>query len=396
MMKRFSWLPGTTLAAALALLLAAGLLAPALRAQEEGAKPPETKTVVTPPAEPANQETEPSAKPAETKATSEAPAPGSGEEKAAAKADQIRRILETTSPGASSEGPAGAPAAGGARKSDAEAIAVVEKYLQAIGGRENLAKIKDSYTKFRNVKYSATAETEAVIALYIKRGKTLSSYREEWEIKDFKIGNRKLSFVQIYNGDLMDGWVKMFNTVSPLEGRTLSVFVWDKHIDDFFVNWEKNGYTLHHVAAETLEGVETDVIKVVDFTGRQTQRYFFSRETGLIVKKEWYDEGGPSRDKREQYYRRYTPIAFSDGSGISIKFPLHLEILVNGDLDTERIYTGVKFNSSLSDDLFAQPEGKPFEEREMFEEEEGEGEAGGDEPGAGGAPKAESSEKTAE
>jgi hypothetical protein len=57
----------------------------------------------------------------------------------------------------------------------------------------------------------------------------------------------------------------------------------------------------------------------------------------------------------------YRPLTFMDGSKRSVKFPLRLEIYVDGDLDTERIYTSVKVNSSLSDKLFDKPAGKPFD-----------------------------------
>ena len=65
--------------------------------------------------------------------------------------------------------------------------------------------------------------------------------------------------------------------------------------------------------------------------------------------------------KKEQYYKLYRDLPFMDGSGLSIKFALRVEIYVDGDLDTERAYTNVKFNSGLSEKLFDKPEGKPFE-----------------------------------
>ena len=85
------------------------------------------------------------------------------------------------------------------QKSDKEAIEVVNRYLKALGSRDVLLKINDRLAKFRNIKYSATGQTEAVIALYLKRG---NKYREEWEIKGFKIKDAPLAFTQVYNGEL--------------------------------------------------------------------------------------------------------------------------------------------------------------------------------------------------
>ena len=243
------------------------------------------------------------------------------------------------------------------QKSDKEAIEVINRYLKAIGSRDVLMGIKDRMAKFRNIKYSATGQTEAIIALYLKRG---HKYREEWEIKGFKIKDAPLAFTQIYNGDLQEGWVKMLGTVSPLEGRTLSVFVWDKQVDDFFVSWEEDGYGLKTIGQGLVDDEASDIIEVSDFTGRQKIRYFFSKKTSLLLKKEWFDASGKQTVKKEQFYKRYRPIGFSDKSKQAVQFPLQLEIHVDGDLDTERVYTDIKYNTDLKEAIFAKPDGVPF------------------------------------
>ena len=243
-------------------------------------------------------------------------------------------------------------------ESDPQAVAVVEKYLTSIGGRTTLGAITDRNAKFKNIKYSATGQTEAEIELFMKKEHL---YREEWEIKGFKIKDLPLAFVQIYNGAVQEGWVQMLGTVSPLEGRTLSVFVWDKYLDDFFVQWESNGYSLHMAGAGLVDGeIECDIVNVVDFTGRQQIRYFFDKDGGRLLKKEWIDTTGKEAVKREQFYKLYRPVTFGDDKTKKILFPLKLDIFVDGDLDTERIYTKVAYNSGLSDKLFGKPEGKPF------------------------------------
>jgi hypothetical protein len=252
------------------------------------------------------------------------------------------------------------------RVSDPEAVAIVENYLKAIGGRDVLSKIKDRTTLFMNTKNQATGETKVEINLLMKEGIMI---REEWDVKGFDIKGEKLAFVQIYNGKEEEGWVQMLGTVSPLDGRTLQVFVWDKYMDDFFAHWQDDGFTVNLVGqglvSKEIMGEEQpcDVIQVADFSGRQAQKYFFSKKDGLLVKKEWQDDGPnpKAKVKKEQYYKLYRDLPFMDGSKLSIKFPLRIEIYVDGDLDTERAYTNVKFNSGLSDKLFDKPEGKPFE-----------------------------------
>ena len=274
--------------------------------------------------------------------------------------------------------------------SEPQAVAIVDTYLKAVGGRDVLTKVSDRTTSFRNVKYQSTGETVAEISLFIKNHYLI---REEWDIKGFDIKGKPLAFVQIYNGDSEEAWVKMLGTVSPLEGKTLNVFVWDKHMGDFFLNWESQGYKLRLAGQGLVDETPADIVEVSDFSGRQRIRYFFSRTDGLLVKKEWRDDtaspGNPV--KREQYYKKYRELAFLDGSGLAVKFPLLLEIYADGDLDTERQYTNVRFNSNLSDKLFDKPEGQAFKDfqREKDEREAKEKAAAGPggKPPAGSAPK---------
>lgn len=245
-----------------------------------------------------------------------------------------------------------------AAEGPARAEAIVKRYLKVIGGVEALDAIADRTTRFKNVKSTENAaKTTARIALFLKRG---HKYREEWLIEGFGAGNQELSFNQGYDGD--DGWVQMFGTLSPLDGRTLQVFVWDKHIDDFFRHWEEDGYRLTHEGSGKVEEEVVEIVATRDFTGQSFTRYFFSKANGLLLKKEWQDTDAKDRktSTKEQYYRNYEKVPFSDDSNRFIRFPRHHEVRVNGKPDTDRIFEEVSFNTGLDDKLFERPEGKPF------------------------------------
>ena len=64
--------------------------------------------------------------------------------------------------------------------SDPQAVAIVDAYLKAIGGKDVLAKIKDRVTKFRNIKHAATGETVANINLLIAEVTRLYGRRPLW------------------------------------------------------------------------------------------------------------------------------------------------------------------------------------------------------------------------
>ncbi len=252
---------------------------------------------------------------------------------------------------------------GGARQSDPKAVEIADRYLEAIGGSAVLSKIKDRKTSYTNTLYQPTSEAKAEITLMMKGHYNL---REEWTL-DYKIyeDGPPLAFVQIYNGDLEEAWVQVMGRVDSLEGKTLLVFVHAKYMDDFLCHWKDDGYSLTlygEAEVDTGKGPELcDIVSVSDFTGRQNERYFFSRESGLLLKKQWRDTTrNPKKPmKREQFFKRYKSIPFMDDSGLSIRFSLHQEIYADGDLDTEREYKLVQFNSGLSDKLFDRPEGEP-------------------------------------
>jgi hypothetical protein len=251
-----------------------------------------------------------------------------------------------------------------ARETDSQAVAIVDKYLGAIGGKEALARITDRKISYTNTLYQPTSEAKAEITLMMKDHYNL---REEWKLEYEIQEGQPLAFVQVYNGDLEEAWVQVMGKVDKLDGKTLLVFVHGKYMDDFLCHWREDGYVLKMAGEAEVDvregaGPEVcDIVTVTDFSGRQTERYFFSRASGLLLKKEWRDATRNPRKpiKREQLFKRYKKLPFMDDSGLAVTFSMTQEIYGDGDLDTEREYTLVQFNSGLSDALFERPEGEP-------------------------------------
>ena len=242
-----------------------------------------------------------------------------------------------------------------------KAIEIIKRYVDAVGGRATLDLVKDKTQKFDTIKHAPTGETKAVLNLYLKKDYKV---REEWDLPGFNIKDQPLKFVQVYNG--VEGWVQMLGTVSPLEGRTLSIFVWDKPIDDFFCHWDEDGYTVDYVGddAVTVQGGKepeaVDVIETTDFTGKNKARYFFSKASGLLAKREWREQGQNGFDKKEAFYTNYKRIPFSDDASKGIQVALLQTIKSNGEVDTERKYTELAINTGLKDAIFERPPGPLF------------------------------------
>lgn len=238
---------------------------------------------------------------------------------------------------------------------DAKAIEVIDRYIKAVGGLENLKSIQDKVLKFDTTKHGQAQETVAKLSLFLKRGWKV---REEWDLSAFKIKDRPLRFVQVYNGT--DGWVQMFGTVSNLEGRTLSIFVWDKPLDDFFCHWKDDGYTVTYVNEGVVNDEPVEIVQTTDFVGRNRVRYSFSKKTGLLLKKEWREQGQKGFGRKEDFYSGYKKIPFSDDSQKWIMVALKHKILLDGKPDTDRNYFEVAFNTGLKDSIFERPPGIAF------------------------------------
>ena len=68
--------------------------------------------------------------------------------------------------------------------------------------------------------------------------------------------------------------------------------------------------TLTPMGAKEAEKVE--VIETTDFTGKTKARYFFSKASGLLLKREWKEQGQNGFDTKEAFYSNYIPIPFND------------------------------------------------------------------------------------
>ena len=243
-----------------------------------------------------------------------------------------------------------------APKNDPKAIAVLERYLAAIGGRDLLNAINDKTVEFDTVKHAPTGETTARLKLFVKRGFLI---REEWDLPGFQISDKKLKFVQVYDG--FDGWVQMFGTISRLEGRTLSIFVWDKPIDNPFMHWQEDGYSVELISdSEQVEGEPSSVVQMSDFYGRNKSRYYFSNNTGLLLKKEWRDQETDGIVSKSNLFLRYRDISFFDDTSKKLKVSLHQKVFVGEDLQTERVFSSYLINTGLRDAIFDRPEGVEF------------------------------------
>lgn len=248
--------------------------------------------------------------------------------------------------------------------SDPQAVATINRYLQALGGKETLKAIKDKQVRFTNKRFSPTNVTEMKMARFMKHGFRI---REEWELPGQGLlpNNEPLRFVQVYDG--ARGWVKTMGYVSELKDKTLTIFVWDKYIDDFFMHYEEDGYTVKMLPETKIEGRDCVGVETRSFAGGFKVRYYFAKDDGLLVKKQWNDGTGKTLTVKETLYRDYKKIRFRDNREKWVMMALTELIFGDGELELEMSYSEVTLNAGLEDKLFGRPDGPAFEERQKPE-----------------------------
>jgi hypothetical protein len=245
------------------------------------------------------------------------------------------------------------------RASSKKAAAVIDRFLAASGGREAHEAVKDRTLRFQNRREGiAVAQATVAIALHMT---TDGKIREEWTIEGFQVKGKNLEFIQIYDGKA--GWVSMLGNVTPLVGRTLQVFLESKRFLPLFVTWRADGYALRYFGEETVAigaektKVRTEVVDLSGFTGGDNVRLFFSKETGMLVKKEWTDISRTPARKAETHYKNYATASFGDKSGRKVLVARRLTIYHDGKLDSTHTISEASFNNALADEFFSKPGG---------------------------------------
>ena len=87
------------------------------------------------------------------------------------------------------------------------------------------------------------------------------------------------------------------------------MLTWDKYLGDFFMTWKEDGYSLKHRTGEVSIGDEPcDAIEVFAPTGNQQFRYYFSKKTGLLEKKQWRSDGREGPVQTELFFSEYRKV----------------------------------------------------------------------------------------
>jgi len=225
---------------------------------------------------------------------------------------------------------------------------IIDKYIQAIGGKTAIEKIQTRYTKalFQRSKLVNGGTPKAAV---INRGET-------WTIETFlKTPDKFLTVItspegvilQGYNGS--DGWIK-----TPQEQHALNAAEAErlKRQADLFADLKiKERFSALTVAGkEKIGSRETYVIETVRLSDMKTEKLFFDTKNGLLLRRTAFTETVLGANPEQIDYEDYRNV-----NGATVPFKIRVSYLDDNHFGTTRSFIEIKSNISINDDKFKPP-----------------------------------------
>lgn len=203
---------------------------------------------------------------------------------------------------------------------------IINKYLTAIGGVENLKNISDRTTIMRGT------AMEQTITLIIKQ-KAPNKFRQEIKVAG-------MDQILIFNGE--KAVMKFADQKMDIAGEQLEQLKIESAME-LLLNPEEYGVTFSFEGKENVNDKPCNIIKLTSKSG-VTSKYYFDDETGLKVleKKTAQTQMGAMEQTIE--YSDYKEVA-------GVKFPHKLKQSF-GPQAVEVTVSSIKINTNLSDEIF--------------------------------------------
>lgn len=224
----------------------------------------------------------------------------------------------------------------------ADARAIVDKAIQAMGGESQLAKYKAYTAKIKGDLY-----TQGMKIAFTGELAAQGADQEKTTL-EFDIDGQRFPLVQVLNRDR--GWVKLGDDTIDMDKDTLAEALEEAH-----AGWVASLVPLKDKAFSLAMTGESQVADRpalgirVSHAGKRDVNLFFDKATHLLVKTE-------SRVKDEESGQEVTEETFLSGyDGKDIQSALKLTVKRDGKLYVEAELSAVKLEEKLDDSVFARP-----------------------------------------
>ncbi|MCX7974099.1 MAG: hypothetical protein N3B16_06295 [Candidatus Aminicenantes bacterium] len=215
---------------------------------------------------------------------------------------------------------------------------IIEKSLQAQGGREILEKIKD-------------AVVTASCKIYLPQGEILVERKIYSKVEPYKlrIEQNMLGMQVIIGYDGEKTWLQQMNNIMIAPETINNSIKASAARENLLLNYKKKGYKAEYLGESQVENKRCHQIKIFGPEIGETI-YYFDLETHWPIKAE-YD----ALDETGQKVRTET-LSFDFRPVDKVMAPWKTIVFINGKKSMEIMIQEIKFNQNLEDALFAMPE----------------------------------------
>ncbi|MFN7949881.1 MAG: c-type cytochrome [Blastocatellia bacterium] len=238
----------------------------------------------------------------------------------------------------------------GAKSADSlpSAEQVMEKYLQAIGGRTALESVKTRYAKV-SLQRPKLVNSGTPKATVINRGETwtLETYQKAPDKYLAVITSPAGVITQGYNGS--SGWIQ-----TPQGQRALNAAELERirREADLYaeLRFREQYATVTLVGKETIGKRETFVVKAVRANDKRAERLYFDTQTGLLLRRTVFTETVLGLNPEQTDFEDYR-----DVGGVKMPFTVRVSYLDDNHYGTTRNLVEVKNDVSIGDEKFNPP-----------------------------------------
>lgn len=235
-----------------------------------------------------------------------------------------------------------------AEASPPSAEQIIDKYIQAIGGKTAIEGIKTRHTKV-SLQRPKLVNSGTPKAAVINRGET-------WTIETYqKAPDKYLAVIkspsgvitQGYNGSI--GWIK-----TPQGQREMNAAEIERirsEADFYSVLRLKEQYSTMTLSGKEIIGNrEAFVVKAVRVKDKQSETLYFDKQTGLLLRRTVFTETVLGLNPEQTDFEDYR-----DVGGVIMPLTARVSYLDDNHYGTTRNFIEIKNNVSVSDEKFSPP-----------------------------------------
>lgn len=221
--------------------------------------------------------------------------------------------------------------------------AILDAAIEAIGGRDQIARLHDYVLKGKAKLSFSGQELEGETTQYVQLPDKMRS-----EVYLPAMGQ---TVVQILNGE--KGWFAQGGRVQEAPSQAvdqLKEALWRNHILTFLMTPDGSPMAAQALPDETIEGTPTDVVLLT--VNESTMRLYFNKQTHRLLRAQ-YQTTHPFTQQKVQAEETYSEYRLDDGFWLAHR----IVISYNGEKFSEQTMTEFHANPGLDPSLFEKPEG---------------------------------------